>query len=54
MTVLQIEQILHNFEDQKIANFFYLEQVDFRVTLVIWVVSYKIALQFCISKPKSP
>ena len=35
MTVLQIEQILHNFEDQKIANFFYLEQVDFRVTLVI-------------------
>ncbi len=30
MTVLQIEQILHNFED----HFFNLEQVDFRVTLV--------------------
>ena len=34
MTVLQIEQILHNFEGQKIANFFNLEQVNFRVTLV--------------------
>ena len=36
MTDLQIEQILHNFEDQKIA-FFYLEQVDFCVTLVMYV-----------------
>ena len=35
MTVLRIEQILHNFEDQKIANFLYLGQVDFRMTLVI-------------------
>ena len=34
MTVCQIEQILHNFEDQKIANFLNLEQVNFRVTLV--------------------
>ena len=33
----RIEQILHNFEDQKIANFLYLEQVDFRVTLVIYL-----------------
>ncbi len=36
MTVLRIEQILHNFEDQKFVNFFNLEQVDFRVTLVIY------------------
>ncbi len=36
MTVLPIEQILHDFEDQKIAKFFNLEQVNFRVTLVIW------------------
>ncbi len=35
MAVLQIEQILHNFEEPKIANFFNLEQVNFRVTLVI-------------------
>ncbi len=35
MTVLQIEQILHNFEDQKIANFFNLEHVNFSMTLVI-------------------
>ena len=35
MSVLQIEQILHNFEDQKIANLFNLEQVYFHVTLVI-------------------
>ena len=35
MTVLQIEQMLHNFEDQIIANVFNLEQVNFRVTLVI-------------------
>ncbi len=34
MTVLRIEQILHNFEDQKIAHFLNLEQVNFRVTLV--------------------
>ena len=34
MTVLQIEQILHNFEDPKIPNFFNLEQVNFRMTLV--------------------
>ncbi len=34
MTVLRIEQTLHNFEDQKFANFFNLEQVNFRVTLV--------------------
>ncbi len=34
MTILQIEQILHIFEDQKIVNFFNLEQVNFRVTLV--------------------
>ena len=35
MTVSRIEQILHNFEDQKFANFFNLEQVYFRVTLVV-------------------
>ena len=35
MTVLGIEQILHNFEDQKFANFYNLELVHFRVTLVI-------------------
>ena len=29
MTILRIEQILHNFEDQKIADFFNLEQVNF-------------------------
>ncbi len=33
MTVLRIEQILYNFEDQKFANFLNLEQVNFRVTL---------------------
>ncbi len=32
MTICQIEQILHNFEDQKIVNFLNLEQVNFRVT----------------------
>ncbi len=37
MTVLRMEQILHNFEKQKIANFFNLAQVNFRVTLVICV-----------------
>ncbi len=36
LTLLQIEQIWHNFEDQKLANFFNLEQVNFRVTLVMW------------------
>ena len=35
MTVLRIEQIFHNFEDQEVANFFNLEQVNFRVTLVM-------------------
>ena len=35
VTVLRKEQILHNFKDQKFANFFNLEQVNFRVTLVI-------------------
>ena len=34
MTILRIEQILHNCEDQKIANFFNLEQVNFHMTLV--------------------
>ena len=34
MTVFRIEHILHYFEDQKIANFFNLEQVNFRMTLV--------------------
>ena len=34
MTLLRIEQILHNFEDQKFANFLNLEQVNFCVTLV--------------------
>ncbi len=36
MTVLRTEQILHNFEDQKNANFFNLEQVNLRMTLVIY------------------
>ena len=35
MTVLRIENKLHNFEDQKFANFFNLEQVNFCVTLVM-------------------
>ena len=34
VTVLRIEQLLHNFEDQKIANFLNLEQVNFCVTLI--------------------
>ncbi len=34
MTVLWIEQILHNFEDQKFANVLNVGQVNFRVTLV--------------------
>ncbi len=36
MTVLRMEQISHNFEDQKFANFFNIEQVNFGMTLVIW------------------
>ncbi len=36
MTILRIEQILHKFEDQQFANFLNLEQVNFRVTLVIY------------------
>ncbi len=35
MTVLWIEQILHNFEDKKFGNFFNLEQINFCVTLVV-------------------
>ncbi len=35
MTVLQIEQILHDFEDPKIANLLNLKQVNFHVTSVI-------------------
>ena len=34
MTVLGIEPMLHNFEDQKFANFLNLKQVNFRMTLV--------------------
>ena len=34
ITVLRIEQILHNFEDRKFGNIFNSEQVNFRVTLV--------------------
>ncbi len=41
MTLLRIEQILHNFEDQKFAHVFNLEQVNFRMTLVIWAASCK-------------
>ena len=37
IAVLQIEQLLHNFNNQKNANFFNLEQVNFRVTLVIYI-----------------
>ncbi len=39
MTVLRIEKLLHNFEDQKFANFLNLEQVNFCLTLVIFVYS---------------
>ena len=41
MTLLQIEQFLHKFEDQKIANFLNLERVNFRVTLVkcAWILN---------------
>ncbi len=45
MAVFQIEQILHNFEDQKFANFVNLEQVNFRVTLVILPLSQKSGYQ---------
>ena len=38
MTVLRIEQILHNFVDQQFANFFTLIQINFRVTLVNFVM----------------
>ena len=41
MSILKIEQILHNFEDQKFANFFNLEQVNFRMTLVIYLLTRK-------------
>ncbi len=34
MTLSRIRQILHNFEDKQIANFFNLEQVNFHMTLV--------------------
>ena len=37
ITILRIEQILDNFEDQNFANFFNLKQVNYRVTLVILV-----------------
>ena len=37
LNVLWIEQILHNFEDQKFDNYFNPEQVDFHVTLTIYV-----------------
>ena len=36
MTVLRMEQIVHNFVDQKIANFFNHERVNFCVTFVIY------------------
>ncbi len=37
MAVLRKEQILQNFEDQKISNFFNLEQVNFCLTLAMYV-----------------
>ena len=40
MIVLRMEQILHNFEDQKFANLLNLEQVNFRVTLVMYVLRF--------------
>ncbi len=39
MTLLRKQQILCNFEDQKIANFLNLEQVNFRMTLVYYISS---------------
>ncbi len=51
MTVLRMaEQILHNFDDQKFANFFKLEQFNFPVTLVI-IVYIKVVLGGC---PRCP
>ena len=38
VTVVPIEQILHNFEDREIANLFNLKQVNFHMTLVILYV----------------
>ena len=35
MTALQLEQILHSFEDQKFPNISTLEQVNFCMTLII-------------------
>ena len=48
MSILQTEQILHNFEDQKFAIFSNHEQVNFRVTLVIYIVYQWISLKFCL------
>ena len=45
MTILRIERILHNFKDQKIANFFNLELVNFRVTLVIYYVNMSLTYE---------
>ncbi len=36
MTMLRIEQISHNLKDQKCNFFFYLEQVNFLVALIIY------------------
>ena len=41
MTVLRIEQIVHDFEDKKFANFLNLEQVNFCMTLVNSVCSIR-------------
>ncbi len=41
MTVLRIEQILQNFEDQKFTNFLDLEQVNFSVTFVTLILPCK-------------
>ncbi len=47
ISVLWIEQILHNSKDQKIANFSNLKQVNFRVTLVIYELSKDLGLVPC-------
>ncbi len=47
MAVLRIEQILHNFEDQKFANFFNLKQINFRVTLVTCILVQAESSLFC-------
>ena len=39
MTLLWMEQILHIFEDKKFAYFFNFEQVNFRMTLVICLLT---------------